>query len=129
MQNCSAMPTRGGLQVHYARHLEQHRRRWCSLQAVQEDQIRNTALELTAANERTEHVLREVTLYPFTPVFASLSIPVTTIIWLGWRIQLLGHASLHTHNHTRTHSLSLVLVVMMRSKEFKTSRSILMLIL
>ena len=69
MQNCSAMPTRGGLQVHYARHLEQHRRRWCSLQAVQEDQIRNTALELTAANERTEHVLREVTLYPFLSLF------------------------------------------------------------
>ena len=43
-------------------------------------------------------------------------------------VQLLDHASLHTHNHTLTHSLSLVLVVMMRSKEFKTSRSILMLI-
>ena len=39
------------------------------------------------------------------------------------------HASLHTHNHTLTHSLSPVLVVMMRSKEFKTPRSILMLIL
>ena len=43
----------------------------------------------------------------------------------------LSHASLHTHNPTLTvrHSLSLVLVVMMKSKEVKTSRSILMLIL
>ena len=30
---------------------------------------------------------------------SSLS-PVTFIIWLGWRIQLLDHASLHTHNRT-----------------------------
>ena len=41
----------------------------------------------------------------------------------------LSDLSLHTHNHTRTYSLSLVLVVMMRSKEFETSRSVLMLIL
>ena len=34
----------------------------------------------------------------------------------GWRIQLLGHASLHTHNHILTDPLSLVRVVMMRSK-------------
>ena len=36
--------------------------------------------------------------------------------------------TLYTHTHTLTHSLSLVLV-MMKSKELKTSRSILMLIL
>ena len=47
----------------------------------------------------------------------------------GWRIPLLDHASLHTHTHTLTYALSLVLVVMMRSKELKTSRTILVLIL
>ena len=45
------------------------------------------------------------------------------------RIQLLDHDSSHTHNHTLTYPLSLVLVVMMRSKGFKTSRFVLMLIL
>ena len=38
-------------------------------------------------------------------------------------------SALRPHNHILTHSLSLVLVVMMRSKDLKTSRSILMLIL
>ena len=63
---------------------------------------------------------------PFDLVPISLSLLPR---WLGWRIQLLDHASLHTHNHTLTYPLSLVLVDMMRSKEFKISRSILMLIL
>ena len=41
----------------------------------------------------------------------------------------LSWSSLHTHNHTLTYPLSLALVVTMKSTEFKTLRSILMLIL
>ena len=38
----------------------------------------------------------------FLPVL--IAIRVTIIIWLGWRIPLLDHASLHSHNDTHTHS-------------------------
>jgi hypothetical protein len=58
-----------------------------------------------------------VSLFLFFPPFLSLM-----------ALSLFASA-LQPHSHTLTHSLSLVLVVMMRSKELKTSRSILMLIL
>ena len=82
------------------------------------------------------HYLCTISALPllFT-VFISLCRCLSVFLYLAFclSLQLLDHASLHTHNHTHnhtlTHSLSLVLVVMMRSKEFKTSRSILMLIL
>ena len=81
--------------------------------------------------ERCEDEIAELMVNPALsrylclPVFdfflsVLIAIPVTIIIWLGWRIQLLDHASLHIHNHTITHSLSLVLVVVMKSKELKT---------
>ena len=38
-----------------------------------------------------------------------IAIPVTMIIWLGWRIPRLDHASLHSHNHTLTHSHTLLI--------------------
>ena len=56
---------------------------------------------------------------PLSTLSVLISIPVTITIWLGWRIQLLDHASLRTHNHTLTYPVSLALVVMMRSKEIK----------
>ena len=131
-------------------------------------------------------------MFTDTPESRILSVRPTrctsqlSCIWLGWRIPLLDHASLHSHNHTLTHSHTLlitctccydqikgtqdkdfsysfsdslsviyvvrrlglsvcssasltyytltimctmVLGVMMRSKELKTSRSILMLML
>ena len=67
------------------------------------------------------HIKHRLKVNPLTvfDLFLSvlIAIPVTIIIWLGWRIPLLDHASLHTHTHI--HSLSLV-VVMMKAKEFKT---------
>ena len=60
-----------------------------------------------------------------------VSVPCVYLSLTVYHCLSLSHASLHTHNPTLTvrHSLSLVLVVMMKSKEVKTSRSILMLIL
>ena len=47
------------------------------------------------------------------------------------RISLVSDSkvTLYTHTYTLTRSLSLVLVVMMKSKELKTPRSVLMFIL